>query len=139
MHSIKFFDNNEFAEFLFYNSFIDLSLIGDKVIACIDIKRHDKTFIIDLLKNINNADSFNLFVIFQKTYKIDFDIASVLFRKSNLKEFLINNQINVTNLNSQNIGQRVLSALRQLNGGSVGNVAAVMVTAKVKPLRGKCL
>lgn len=51
----------------------------------------------------------------------------------NLKEFLINNQINVTNLNSQNIGQRVLSALRQLNGGSVGNVAAVMVTARVKP------
>ena len=51
----------------------------------------------------------------------------------NLKEFLINNQINVTNLNSQNIGQRVLSALRQLNGGSVGNVAAVMVTAKVAP------
>lgn len=49
----------------------------------------------------------------------------------NLKEFLINNQINVINLNSQNIGQRVLSALRQLNGGSVGNVAAVMVTAKV--------
>ncbi len=92
LHSIKFFDNNEFAEFLFYNSFIDLSLIGDKVIACIDIKRHDKTFIIDLLKNINNADSFNLFVIFQKTYKIDFDIASVLFRKSNLKEFLIEKQ-----------------------------------------------
>jgi flagellar P-ring protein FlgI len=51
----------------------------------------------------------------------------------NLKEFLINNQINVINLNSQNIGQRVLSALRQLNGGSVGNVAAVMVTARVKP------
>ena len=51
----------------------------------------------------------------------------------NLKEFLINNQINVNNLNSQNIGQRVLSALRQLNGGSVGNVAAVMVTARVKP------
>ena len=50
----------------------------------------------------------------------------------NLKEFLINNQINVVNLNSQNIGQRVLSALRQLNGGSVGNVAAVMVTARVK-------
>ena len=67
-------------------------MIGDKVIACIDIKRHDKTFIIDLLKNINNADSFNLFVIFQKTYKIDFDIASVLFRKSNLKEFLIEKQ-----------------------------------------------
>lgn len=51
----------------------------------------------------------------------------------NLKEFLINNQINVNNLNAQNIGQRVLSALRQLNGGSVGNVAAVMVTARVKP------
>ena len=45
-----------------------------------------------MLKNINNADSFNLFVIFQKTYKIDFDIASVLFRKSNLKEFLIEKQ-----------------------------------------------
>jgi flagellar P-ring protein precursor FlgI len=50
-----------------------------------------------------------------------------------LKEFLINNQINVENLNSQNVGQRVLSALRQLNGGSVGNVAAVMVTARIKP------
>jgi flagellar P-ring protein precursor FlgI len=51
----------------------------------------------------------------------------------NLKEFLINNQINVVNLNTQNFGQRILAALRQLNGGSVGNVAAVMVTAKIAP------
>lgn len=89
LHSIKFFDNNEFAEFLFYNSFVDLSLIEDKIITCIDINRHNKNFIIDLLKSINNADSFNLFVIFKKTYQTDFDIASTLFRKSSLKELMI--------------------------------------------------
>ena len=49
----------------------------------------------------------------------------------NIKEFLINNQINVNNLNTNNPGQQVLAALKQLNGGAVGNVAAVMITAKV--------
>jgi len=49
----------------------------------------------------------------------------------NIKEFLTNNQINVNNLNINNPGQQILAALRQLNGGAVGNVAAVMVTARI--------
>lgn len=89
IHSMRFFEDNNFSEFLFYNSFVDLSLIEDKIITCIDINRHNKNFIIDLLKSINYADPFNLFVIFKKTYQTDFDIASTLFRKSSLKEFMI--------------------------------------------------
>lgn len=50
-----------------------------------------------------------------------------------IKEFLTNNQINVTNLQGNNPGQQILAALKQLNGGAVGNVAAVMVTAKIGP------
>ncbi len=50
-----------------------------------------------------------------------------------IKEFLINNQVNVTNLQGNNPGQQILAALKQLNGGAVGNVAAVMVTAKIGP------
>jgi flagellar P-ring protein precursor FlgI len=49
----------------------------------------------------------------------------------NIKEFLTNNQINVNNLNINNPGQQILAALKQLNGGAVGNVAAVMVTARI--------
>jgi flagellar P-ring protein FlgI len=48
-----------------------------------------------------------------------------------IKEFLTNNQINVNNLNINNPGQQILAALKQLNGGAVGNVAAVMVTARI--------
>jgi len=51
----------------------------------------------------------------------------------NIQEFLSNNQLNVTNININNPGQQILAALRQLNGGAVSNVAAVMVTAKVHP------
>jgi len=49
-----------------------------------------------------------------------------------IKDFLINNQINVNNITNSS-SQQVLAALKQLNGGSVGNVAAVMVTAKIGP------
>ncbi|MDA0772993.1 MAG: flagellar basal body P-ring protein FlgI [Cyanobacteria bacterium] len=51
----------------------------------------------------------------------------------NIKEFLVNNQINVNNIDANNPGQQILAQLKQLNGGSVGNVAAVMITAKVAP------
>lgn len=51
----------------------------------------------------------------------------------NIQEFLINNQVNVNNINMNNPGQVLVSALKQLNGGAVGNVAAVMITAKVGP------
>ncbi|MEY3370115.1 MAG: hypothetical protein RLZZ361_785 [Cyanobacteriota bacterium] len=51
----------------------------------------------------------------------------------NIQEFLINNQVNVNNINMNNPGQVLVSALKQLNGGSVGNVAAVMITAKIGP------
>lgn len=50
-----------------------------------------------------------------------------------LKEFLINNQVDVNNLDLTNPGNQMISALRQINGGAVGNVAAVMITARVGP------
>lgn len=51
----------------------------------------------------------------------------------NIKDFLTNNQIDVKNLDTNNPGQAALSALKQLNGGAVGNIAAVMITAKIGP------
>ena len=48
-----------------------------------------------------------------------------------LKEFLVNNQVNINNIDANNAGQQVISALKQLNGGAVGNIAAVMITAKI--------
>lgn len=51
----------------------------------------------------------------------------------NIRDFLINNQIDVSNLDMKNPGQSALAALKQINGGAVGNVAAVMITAKVGP------
>ena len=51
----------------------------------------------------------------------------------NIRDFLINNQVDVSNLNTNNPGQAALAALRQINGGGVGNIAAVMITAKVGP------
>ena len=51
----------------------------------------------------------------------------------NVKDFLVNNQVDVRNLDIRNPGQQAITALRQLNGGAVGNVAAVMITAKVGP------
>lgn len=50
-----------------------------------------------------------------------------------IKEFMINNQIDTKNIDVSNPGQQILAALKQLNGGAVGNVAAVMVTARVGP------
>ncbi len=50
-----------------------------------------------------------------------------------IKEILVNNQINVNNIDANNPGQQVLAALKQLNGGAVANVAAVMITAKIGP------
>ena len=51
----------------------------------------------------------------------------------NIKDFLVNNQVDVTSLDMRNPGQAAIAALRQINGGAVGNVAAVMITAKVGP------
>ena len=51
----------------------------------------------------------------------------------NIKDFLTNNQIDVKNLDTNNPGQAALSALKQLNGGAVGNIAAVMITARIGP------
>ncbi len=48
-----------------------------------------------------------------------------------IKEFLVNNQVNINNIDSNNPGQQVIAALKQLNGGAIGNIAAVMITAKV--------
>lgn len=48
-----------------------------------------------------------------------------------IKEFMINNQININNIDQNNPGQQLIAALKQLNGGAVGNVAAVMITAKI--------
>ncbi len=50
-----------------------------------------------------------------------------------LKEFLINNQIDTNNIDLANPGQSLIARLRQLNGGSLGNIAAVTITAKVRP------
>lgn len=83
------YKNTEFPEFLFYNSFIDLSLIEEKVLRIISLKKHNRKFIIDLLKNINNAPTNSLFYFFKNVYLIDFDIASTLFRKNKLKRFII--------------------------------------------------
>ncbi len=64
------------------------------------------------------------------------DLAQINMLKNfgiDIKEFLTNNQIDVKNVNLANPGQSLVAALRQLNGGGTGNIAAVMVTAKVAP------
>ncbi len=64
------------------------------------------------------------------------DLAQINMLKNfgiDIKEFLTNNQIDVKNINLANPGQGLVSALRQLNGGGTGNIAAVMITAKVAP------
>ena len=94
LNSLKY-DKNEFSEFLFYNSFVDISLIEDATIQKINIKNQNKKFIIDILKHINNASSNSLFTLFKETYNKDFDIASSLFRKTKLKQFLIEKQQNL--------------------------------------------
>lgn len=88
IHSLKQ-KNNEFSEFLFYNSFIDLSLIEKNVLNSINLKEHNKNFIIDLLKNINNVPTDSLFHLFKNVYMTDFDIANSLFIKNKLREYII--------------------------------------------------
>jgi flagellar P-ring protein precursor FlgI len=64
------------------------------------------------------------------------DLAQINMLKNfgiDIKEFLTNNQVDVKNINLANPGQGIVSALRQLNGGGTGNIAAVMITAKVAP------
>jgi len=89
----------------------DQYLIGYGLVAGLPTNSGDKNSLATNLAQINMLKNFGI----------------------NIKEFLINNQINVTNLNQNNPGQQVLAALKQLNGGAVGNVAAVMVTAKIGP------
>lgn len=50
-----------------------------------------------------------------------------------IKDFLINNQIDTNNIDIANPGQALIARLRQLNGGSLGNVAAVTITARIAP------
>lgn len=64
------------------------------------------------------------------------DLAQINMLKNfgiDIKEFLTNNQIDVSNVNLANPGQGLIAALRQLNGGGTGNIAAVMITAKAAP------
>ncbi len=64
------------------------------------------------------------------------DLAQINMLKNfgiDIKEFLTNNQIDVNNINLANPGQGLIAALRQLNGGGTGNIAAVMITAKAAP------
>ncbi len=64
------------------------------------------------------------------------DLAQINMLKNfgiDIKEFLTNNQIDVSNINLANPGQGLIAALRQLNGGGTGNIAAVMITAKAAP------
>lgn len=89
----------------------DQYLVGYGLVAGLPTNSGDKNSLATNLAQVNMLKNFGI----------------------NIKEFLINNQINVTNLNANNPGQQVLAALKQLNGGAVGNVAAVMVTAKIGP------
>ena len=89
----------------------DQYLIGYGLVAGLPTNSGDKNSLATNLAQVNMLKNFGI----------------------NIKEFLINNQINVTNLNANNPGQQVLAALKQLNGGAVGNVAAVMITAKIGP------
>lgn len=89
----------------------DQYLIGYGLVAGLPSNSGDKNSLATNLAQVNMLKNFGI----------------------NIKEFLINNQINVTNLNQNNPGQQVLAALKQLNGGAVGNVAAVMITAKIGP------
>lgn len=89
----------------------DQYLIGYGLVAGLPSNSGDKNSLATNLAQINLLKNFGI----------------------NIQEFLTNNQVNVSNLNSNNPGQTIISALKQLNGGAVGNVAAVMITAKVGP------
>ncbi len=87
----------------------DQYLVGYGLVSGLPSNSGDKNSIATNLAQLNMLENFGI----------------------NLKEFLINNQVDVSNLNSNNPGQTIIAALKQLNGGAIGNVAAVMVTAKV--------
>jgi flagellar P-ring protein FlgI len=89
----------------------DHYLIGYGLVAGLASNSGDRNSIATNLAQINMLENFGV----------------------NIKDFLVNNQIDVKNLDTNNSGQSALAALKQLNGGAVGNIAAVMITAKIGP------
>lgn len=89
----------------------DHYLIGYGLVAGLPSNSGDRNSIATNLAQINMLENFGV----------------------NIKDFLVNNQIDVKNLDTNNPGQSALAALKQLNGGAVGNIAAVMITAKIGP------
>lgn len=89
----------------------DYYLTGYGLVAGLPSNSGDRNNIVTNLAQINMLENFGV----------------------NIKDFLVNNQIDVKNLDSNNSGQAALAALKQLNGGAVGNIAAVMITAKIGP------
>ena len=89
----------------------DHYLIGYGLVAGLPSNSGDRNNIATNLAQINMLENFGV----------------------NIKDFLVNNQIDVKNLDTNNPGQSALAALKQLNGGAVGNIAAVMITAKIGP------
>ena len=89
----------------------DHYLIGYGLVAGLASNSGDRNSIATNLAQINMLENFGV----------------------NIKDFLVNNQIDVKNLDTNNPGQSALAALKQLNGGAVGNIAAVMITAKIGP------
>jgi flagellar P-ring protein precursor FlgI len=89
----------------------DHYLIGYGLVAGLPSNSGDRNNIATNLAQINMLENFGI----------------------NIKDFLVNNQIDVKNLDTNNPGQSALAALKQLNGGAVGNIAAVMITAKIGP------
>jgi flagellar P-ring protein precursor FlgI len=89
----------------------DHYLIGYGLVAGLPSNSGDRNSIATNLAQINMLENFGI----------------------NIKDFLVNNQIDVKNLDTNNPGQSALAALKQLNGGAVGNIAAVMITAKIGP------
>jgi flagellar P-ring protein precursor FlgI len=87
----------------------DQYLIGYGLVAGLPSNSGDKNSISTNLAQINMLRNFGV----------------------DIKEFLINNQVDVKNIDISNPGQALLSSIKQLNGGAVGNVAAVMITARV--------
>ena len=89
----------------------DHYLIGYGLVAGLPSNSGDRNSIATNLAQINMLENFGI----------------------NIKDFLVNNQIDVKNLDTNTPGQSALAALKQLNGGAVGNIAAVMITAKIGP------
>jgi len=89
----------------------DHYLIGYGLVAGLPSNSGDRNSLATNLAQINMLENFGI----------------------NIRDFLVNNQIDVKNLDTNNPGQSALAALKQLNGGAVGNIAAVMITAKIGP------